>query len=151
MTPSDFKYEKTKQFVEDTENLDDFEVERYTTPAMTPEEYQEFRKQADAGAIPIRIFNFPWNEDFEGIVLRIGKINIEEDKETQSAALKYEYGLMENPNNLQIAADEEESRDNPDNELLDVFVGRVVESLLYRMSQDEDFLEKVKVGEQVDE
>lgn len=148
MKPEEYKYEATKTFIQDTEDLDDFQVERYTTPAMTSEEYQKFREQDNPGAIPIRIFNFPWNEKFEGTVIRIGKINIEDDEKSGTASLKYEYGLLNNPNELAIAADDEQSRDNPENELLDVFVGRVVESLLYRMSQDEEFLEKM--GENVD-
>lgn len=150
MTPDEYKYEGTKSFITDTASLDDFHVERYTVPAMTKEEFEEEVVGEKKGvAIPIRIFNFPWNEQFEGIELQIGKINIVETEDKQNAALTYEYRVLTNPNDLPFAQGDEDSRDNPDNELLDVFVGRVVESLLYRMSQDEEFLEKM--GESVDD
>lgn len=149
MKPEEYKYDNTKKFIEDTSNVEEFHVERYTTPAMSAEEYEKFTQDKDRGAVPIKIFNFPWNEDFEGLVVQIGKINIAESEDGGSASLQYEYGVFENPNDLPLAKDDEESRDNPDNELLDVFIGRVVESLLYRMSRDEKFLEKV--GETLDE
>lgn len=150
MTAEEFKYDATKSFVNDTQDLNDFQLEKYTAPAMTPAEYEEYCKQnQNTDTIPIRIFNFPWNENFEGLEVRIGKINIEEDKESGTASLRYEYTVLKNPNNVSIAEDHEQSRDNPDNELLDCFIGRVVESLLYRMSRDQEFLEKI--GANVDE
>lgn len=141
MSPDDFKYVMSKQFVKDSDDLDKFRMEMFAKPTLTKEEYE--KRDDDSISMPLQLFHFPWNEKFEGLVFQVGKVNIEEIEEQQTAQLRYEYRVLNNPNELDLAEDHETSRDNPDNELLDVFIGRVIESLLYRMSQDEEFLEQV--------
>lgn len=151
MKAEDFKYEPTQQFVTDTENIDKFYMESYAKPAITKEEYE--KRVDDTVSMPLQIFNFPWNEEFVGLVVQVGRVNIREKEEEGVAELAYEYRVIANPNKLDLAEDSQESRDNPDNELLDTFIGRVIEALLYRMSQDKEFLEKIEKEqkEQVEE
>lgn len=152
MKAEDFKYEPTQQFVTDTEDIDKFYMEKYAKPAITKEEYE--KRESDEISMPLQIYNFPWNEEFVGLVVQVGRVNIRDKEEEGIAELAYEYRVIANPNKLDLAEDNEQSRDNPDNELLDTFIGRVIEALLYRMSQDKEFLEKVtkeKVEEPVDQ
>ena len=51
--------------------------------------------------------------------------------------------MLNNPKDLPIAENNEISRDNEDNELLDAFIGRVIESSLIKMSNDKDFMKSV--------
>ena len=51
--------------------------------------------------------------------------------------------MLNNPKDLPIAENNEISRDNEDNELLDAFIGRVIESSLVKMSNDKDFMKAV--------
>ena len=51
--------------------------------------------------------------------------------------------MLNNPKDLPIAANNEISRDNEDNELLDAFIGRVIESSLVKMSNDKNFMKSV--------
>jgi len=143
MSPDEFTHPITKQFIQETENIDEFFVERYTTPTMTKEELEQSKLENHL-SIPVRIINFPWNEEFEGLEFQIGQVNIEESEDKKTARLSYHYNVQKNPNELDIANQDETSKLTADNELLDVFIGRLVESLLYRMSQDEEFLQNAK-------
>jgi len=72
----------------------------------------------------------------------IGKIDVKENNDG-TASLSYNYNMLNNPKDLPIAANNEISRDNEDNELLDAFIGRVIESSLVKMSNDKNFMKSV--------
>ena len=72
----------------------------------------------------------------------IGKIDVKENNDG-TASLSYNYNMLNNPKDLPIAENNEISRDNEDNELLDAFIGRVIESSLIKMSNDKDFMKSV--------
>ena len=72
----------------------------------------------------------------------IGKIDVKENNDG-TASLSYNYNMLNNPKDLPIAENNEISRDNEDNELLDAFIGRVIESSLIKMSNDKDFMKTV--------
>lgn len=143
MQASDYKNELTQKFIDETQEIEEFYIEKYTKTLMTYEELQE-SKLADRNSIPLVIFNFPWNEQFEGLEFQIGKISIDKG-DNGNTQLTYHYHVLNNPTGLDIATDDEkESRETADNELLDAFIGRLIESSLYRMTQDDEFLEKKK-------
>ena len=144
MEASDFKYEATQQFVEDSSPVEEFDPNEYTKLDDSFEKDLTKEEKENAVTVPLQITTFPWNPKFEGLVFMIGKVNIEENEDGQTANLTYNYSVLSNPNELELSVGEdEESRDNPDNELLDCFIGRLVESLLYKMSQDQGFLEEM--------
>jgi len=144
MSPNDFSYDTTKQFVEETTPVEDFDPSQYTKLDESFENDLTKEEKENAVTVPLQITTFPWNPKFEGLVFMIGKVNVEENEEAETASLTYNYTVLKNPHELELAVDEEEeSRDNPDNELLDCFIGRLVESLLYKMSQDKGFLEEM--------
>lgn len=139
----DFEFTVTQQFVEDTSPIEQFDPYQYTqldesfNKELTDEEKQ------NAVTVPLKITSFPWNVKFEGIVFMIGKVGIDENDD-DTASLEYNYTVVSNPNELELALSEEEtSKRTEDNELLDVFIGRLVESLLHKMSNDDNFLEEM--------
>ena len=91
---------------------------------------------------PLIVRVFPWNEKFVGMSFVIGKIDVKENNDG-TASLSYNYNMLNNPKDLPIAANNEISRDNEDNELLDAFIGRVIESSLVKMSNDKNFMKSV--------
>ena len=91
---------------------------------------------------PLIVRVFPWNEKFVGMSFVIGKIDVKENNDG-TASLSYSYNMLNNPKDLPIAANNEISRDNEDNELLDAFIGRVIESSLIKMSNDKNFMKSV--------
>lgn len=143
MKPNDFSYEATKQFVEDSTPVEEFDPDKYTKLDSSFDEELTIEEKENAVTVPLQITTFPWNPKFEGLVFMLGSVNVQENDD-ETASLTYNYTVLKNPNELELATDEDvESRDTPDNELLDVFIGRMVESLLYKMSQDEQFLEEM--------
>ena len=91
---------------------------------------------------PLIVKDFPWNDEFVGMSFVIGKIDVKENNDG-TASLSYNYNMLNNPKDLPIAENNEISRDNEDNELLDAFIGRVIESSLIKMSNDKDFMKSV--------
>ena len=91
---------------------------------------------------PLIVRVFPWNEKFVGMSFVIGKIDVKENNDG-TASLSYNYNMLNNPKDLPIAGNNEISRDNEDNELLDAFIGRVIESSLVKMSNDKNFMKSV--------
>ena len=91
---------------------------------------------------PLIVRVFPWNEKFVGMSFVIGKIDVKENNDG-TASLSYNYNMLNNPKDLPIAENNEISRDNEDNELLDAFIGRVIESSLVKMSNDKNFMKSV--------
>lgn len=145
MKPEDFKYETTQQFVKDSDKIEDFNPQVYTEIDESFDKDLTKEEQESAVTVPLKITSFPWNPKFEGLVFMMGKVSINESEDGESAQLTYNYSVLKNPNELDLAQDEDEmSRDTEDNELLDVFIGRMVESMLYSMSQDKDFLERME-------
>lgn len=143
MKPNDFKYEKTQLFVEDTTPVEDFDPQQYTEIDESFHNDLTKEEQENAMTVPLKITAFPWNPDFEGLAFVMGKVDIQENSDGL-AELSYNYSVLKNPNELDLATEKDvESRDTADNELLDVFVGRMVESLLWKMSQDKDFLQRM--------
>lgn len=143
MTENDFKYEKTKLFVNDTEDLDDFNIGSYIN-VLTGDAKEEATPDEMTATYPVIIKSFPWNPKFEGLSFIISNVNIEEDEEGEGASLSYAYNLIGGAEELDLAqGDDTESRDTPDNELLDAFIGRLIEGLLVQMSQDKEFMQSV--------
>ena len=138
MNSSDFTYKKTKAFMDDTD-----------TATFDPFEYLEVVPVKDKNiedddnlTNPLIVKDFPWNEEFVGMSFVIGKIDVKENNDG-TASLSYNYNMLNNPKDLPIAENNEISRDNEDNELLDAFIGRVIESSLVKMSNDKDFMKSV--------
>ena len=138
MTSNDFTYGKTKTFIDET-NIDTFDPFEYLQVVPVKDKNIE---DDDNLTNPLIVQSFPWNEEFVGMSFVIGKIDVKENNDG-TASLSYGYNMLNNPKDLPIAENNEISRDNEDNELLDAFIGRVIESSLVRMSNDKDFMKTV--------
>ena len=138
MTSNDFTYGKTKTFIDET-NIDTFDPFEYLQVVPVKDKNIE---DDDNLTNPLIVQTFPWNESFVGMSFVIGKIDVKENNDG-TASLSYGYNMLNNPKDLPIAENNEISRDNEDNELLDAFIGRVIESSLVRMSNDKDFMKAV--------
>lgn len=138
MKPEDFKYEKTQLFVADTDNVEEFMLEQYIDVVATEKPPAE-----QTATYPVVIKSFPWEPRFEGLSFIVSNVDITEDEEGAGAQLSYVYNVISGGDDLDIVRDDSASRDTPDNELLDVFIGRVIENLLFKMTQDKEFMESV--------
>ena len=138
MNSDDFTYKKTKAFMDDTD-IDTFDPFEYLEVVPVKDKNIE---DDDNLTNPLIVKQFPWNEQFVGMSFVIGKIDVKEHNDG-TASLSYNYNMLNNPKDLPIAANNEISRDNEDNELLDAFIGRVIESSLIKMSNDKEFMKSV--------
>ena len=134
----DFTYKKTKRFINETD-VDTFNPFEYLEVVPIKDKNIE---DDDNLTNPLIVRVFPWNEKFVGMSFVIGKIDVKEN-DNGTASLSYSYNMLNNPKDLPIAENNEISRDNEDNELLDAFIGRVIESSLIKMSNDKDFMKGV--------
>ena len=138
MNSNDFTYKKAKTFINETDvdTIDPFEyLEVVPVKDKNIEDDENITN-------PLIVRVFPWNEEFVGMSFVIGKIDVKENNDG-TASLSYNYNMLNNPKDLPIAENNEISRDNEDNELLDAFIGRVIESSLIKMSNDKDFMKAV--------
>ena len=138
MNSNDFTYKKTKTFINETD-VDTFDPFEYLEVVPVKDKNIE---DDDNITNPLIVRVFPWNEEFVGMSFVIGKIDVKENNDG-TASLSYNYNMLNNPKDLPIAENNEISRDNEDNELLDAFIGRVIESSLVKMSNDKDFMKEV--------
>ena len=138
MNSNDFTYKKTKAFMRETD-VDTFDPFEYLEVVPVKDKNIE---DDDNLTNPLIVKEFPWNEEFVGMSFVIGKIDVKENNDG-TASLSYNYNMLNNPKDLPIAANNEISRDNEANELLDAFIGRVIESSLVKMSNDKDFMKAV--------
>lgn len=138
MNSNDFTYKKTKTFMNETD-VDTFDPFEYLEVVPVKDKNIE---DDDNLTNPLIVKEFPWNEEFVGMSFVIGKIDVKENDDG-TASLSYNYNMLNNPKDLPIAANNEISRDNEANELLDAFIGRVIESSLVKMSNDKDFMKEV--------
>jgi len=138
MNSNDFTYKKTKTFINETD-VDTFDPFEYLEVVPVKDKNIE---DDDNLTNPLIVRVFPWNEEFVGMSFVIGKIDVKENNDG-TASLSYNYNMLNNPKDLPIAENNEISRDNEDNELLDAFIGRVIESSLIKMSNDKDFMKAV--------
>jgi len=138
MESADFTYKKTKIFIDET-NVETFDPFEYLEVVPVKDKNVE---DDDNITNPLIVRVFPWNEGFVGMSFVIGKIDVKEN-DNGTASLSYNYNMLNNPKDLPIAENNEISRDNEDNELLDAFIGRVIESSLIKMSNDKDFMKAV--------
>ena len=138
MNSNDFTYKKTKTFINETD-VDTFDPFEYLEVVPVKDKNIE---DDDNITNPLIVRVFPWNEEFVGMSFVIGKIDVKENNDG-TASLSYNYNMLNNPKDLPIAENNEISRDNEDNELLDAFIGRVIESSLIKMSNDKDFMKAV--------
>ena len=138
MNSNDFTYKKTKTFINETD-VDTFDPFEYLEVVPIKDKNIE---DDDNITNPLIVRVFPWNEEFVGMSFVIGKIDVKENNDG-TASLSYNYNMLNNPKDLPIAENNEISRDNEDNELLDAFIGRVIESSLVKMSNDKDFMKAV--------
>ena len=138
MNSNDFTYKKTKTFMNETD-VDTFDPFEYLEVVPVKDKNIE---DDDNLTNPLIVKEFPWNEEFVGMSFVIGKIDVKENNDG-TASLSYNYNMLNNPKDLPIAANNEISRDNEANELLDAFIGRVIESSLVKMSNDKDFMKSV--------
>ena len=138
MNSNDFTYKKTKTFINETD-VDTFDPFEYLEVVPVKDKNIE---DDDNLTNPLIVKEFPWNEEFVGMSFVIGKIDVKENNDG-TASLSYNYNMLNNPKDLPIAENNEISRDNEDNELLDAFIGRVIESSLVKMSNDKDFMKEV--------
>ena len=138
MNSNDFTYKKTKAFMRETD-VDTFDPFEYLEVVPVKDKNIE---DDDNLTNPLIVKEFPWNEEFVGMSFVIGKIDVKENNDG-TASLSYNYNMLNNPKDLPIAANNEISRDNEANELLDAFIGRVIESSLVKMSNDKDFMKEV--------
>jgi hypothetical protein len=138
MNSNDFTYKKTKTFINETD-VDTFDPFEYLEVVPVKDKNIE---DDDNLTNPLIVRVFPWNEEFVGMSFVIGKIDVKENNDG-TASLSYNYNMLNNPKDLPIAENNEISRDNEDNELLDAFIGRVIESSLIKMSNDKDFMKSV--------
>ena len=138
MNSNDFTYKKTKTFINETD-VDTFDPFEYLEVVPVKDKNIE---DDDNITNPLIVRVFPWNEEFVGMSFVIGKIDVKENNDG-TASLSYNYNMLNNPKDLPIAENNEISRDNEDNELLDAFIGRVIESSLVKMSNDKDFMKAV--------
>ena len=138
MRAEDFTYKKTKKFMNET-NTDTFDPFEYLEVVPVKDKNIE---DDDNLTNPLIVRVFPWNEKFVGMSFVIGKIDVKENNDG-TASLSYNYNMLNNPKDLPIAANNEISRYNEDNELLDAFIGRVIESSLVKMSNDKNFMKSV--------
>ena len=138
MNSNDFTYKKTKTFMNETD-VDTFDPFEYLEVVPVKDKNIE---DDDNLTNPLIVKDFPWNEEFVGMSFVIGKIDVKENDDG-TASLSYNYNMLNNPKDLPIAANNEISRDNEANELLDAFIGRVIESSLVKMSNDKDFMKEV--------
>ena len=138
MNSNDFTYKKTKTFMNETD-VDTFDPFEYLEVVPVKDKNIE---DDDNLTNPLIVKEFPWNEEFVGMSFVIGKIDVKENNDG-TASLSYNYNMLNNPKDLPIAANNEISRDNEANELLDAFIGRVIESSLVKMSNDKDFMKEV--------
>lgn len=110
-------------------------IENFVVP-VPEERYEELglKNINDADTLPLVIHNFPWNEGFTGLVFSISDIKLNESEEEDSTELFFRYDVHSNPKGLPIAlGDNDESIKTEENNMLDLFVGRVIESMLDRM------------------
>ena len=138
MNSNDFTYKKTKTFMNETD-VDTFDPFEYLEVVPVKDKNIE---DDDNLTNPLIVKDFPWNDEFVGMSFVIGKIDVKENNDG-TASLSYNYNMLNNPKDLPIAENNEISRDNEDNELLDAFIGRVIESSLIKMSNDKDFMKSV--------
>jgi len=138
MNSNDFTYKKTKTFINETD-VDTFDPFEYLEVVPVKDKNIE---DDDNITNPLIVRVFPWNEEFVGMSFVIGKIDVKENNDG-TASLSYNYNMLNNPKDLPIAENNEISRDNEDNELLDAFIGRVIESSLVKMSNDKNFMKSV--------
>ena len=138
MNSNDFTYKKTKTFMNETDS-DTFDPFEYLEVVPVKDKNIE---DDDNLTNPLIVKDFPWNDEFVGMSFVIGKIDVKENNDG-TASLSYNYNMLNNPKDLPIAENNEISRDNEDNELLDAFIGRVIESSLIKMSNDKDFMKSV--------
>ena len=138
MNSNDFTYKKTKRFINETD-VDTFDPFEYLEVVPVKDKNIE---DDDNITNPLIVRVFPWNEEFVGMSFVIGKIDVKENNDG-TASLSYNYNMLNNPKDLPIAENNEISRDNEDNELLDAFIGRVIESSLVKMSNDKGFMKAV--------
>ena len=138
MNSNDFTYKKAKTFINETD-VDTFDPFEYLEVVPVKDKNIE---DDDNLTNPLIVRVFPWNEKFVGMSFVIGKIDVKEN-DNGTASLSYSYNMLNNPKDLPIAENNEISRDNEDNELLDAFIGRVIESSLVKMSNDKDFMKAV--------
>ena len=138
MNSNDFTYKKTKTFINETD-VDTFDPFEYLEVVPIKDKNIE---DDDNITNPLIVRVFPWNEEFVGMSFVIGKIDVKENNDG-TASLSYNYNMLNNPKDLPIAENNEISRDNEDNELLDAFIGRVIESSLVKMSNDKGFMKAV--------
>ena len=138
MNSNDFTYKKTKTFMNETD-VDTFDPFEYLEVVPVKDKNIE---DDDNLTNPLIVKEFPWNEEFVGMSFVIGKIDVKENNDG-TASLSYNYNMLNNPKDLPIAENNEISRDNEDNALLDAFIGRVIESSLVKMSNDKDFMKEV--------
>ena len=138
MNSNDFTYKKAKTFINETD-VDTFDPFEYLEVVPVKDKNIEDDENITN---PLIVRVFPWNEEFVGKSFVIGKIDVKENNDG-TASLSYNYNMLNNPKDLPIAENNEISRDNEDNELLDAFIGRVIESSLIKMSNDKDFMKAV--------
>ncbi len=138
MNSNDFTYKKAKTFINETD-VDTFDPFEYLEVVPVKDKNIEDDENITN---PLIVRVFPWNEEFVGMSFVIGKIDVKENNDG-TASLSYNYNMLNNPKDLPIAENNEISRDNEDNELLDAFIGRVIESSLIKMSNDKDFMKAV--------
>ena len=145
MNSDDFTYNKTRIFINETD-VDTFDPFEYLQVVPVKDKNIEDDENLTN---PLIVQSFPWNEAFVGMSFVIGKIDVKENNDG-TASLSYSYNMLNNPKDLPIAENNEISRDNEDNELLDAFIGRVIESSLVRMSNDKDFMKAVMEEDEED-
>ena len=138
MNSNDFTYKKAKTFINETD-VDTFDPFEYLEVVPVKDKNIEDDENITN---PLIVRVFPWNEEFVGMSFVIGKIDVKENNDG-TASLSYNYNMLNNPKDLPIAENNEISRDNEDNELLDAFIGRVIESSLVKMSNDKGFMKAV--------
>ena len=138
MNSNDYTYKKAKTFINETD-VDTFDPFEYLEVVPVKDKNIEDDENITN---PLIVRVFPWNEEFVGMAFVIGKIDVKENNDG-TASLSYNYNMLNNPKDLPIAENNEISRDNEDNELLDAFIGRVIESSLIKMSNDKDFMKTV--------
>lgn len=90
----------------------------------------------------LTILSFPWDTRMEGVEFKVGNVSLREN-EDESASLYFNYDVLSSPN---ITLEEETT----EHTVLDHFVGRVIECLIYDMAKDDDFMKKMEEMETVE-
>jgi len=149
----EIKYESLEKFYNDTAEIEKFEPTEYVNISGSEEDLSKEDK-VNAISLPMEIKKFPWFEKMVGVIFIIGQIDVvePEDPNDQYAELRFDYRVVHNPNELELAKDDEpESRDTEANALLDGFIGRMVESILTRMASDKDLMKRIEEENNIEE